>query len=433
MRAPLALLIYLACAVVPMLRPADGIGLYILIAAVRPTNITWGLWLAGGRYSIAVLGMILVAWGLRAGKLKPRWGTFNLLLLVFIAQCIISRTFAIDAFAAKLQFDLLVIPMVVSIILVQVVRTEDQIYRTIWFMAIGLGFLGSWALWKSHFTIYYQLEADGELMGPGGQLVDRNDFGLGLNMVVPLLFYLAMITKRIWAKIIAFVSLGPVAITILETGSRGAFLALGAIGVYILYKMHHKKWLWAMTIVAIFGGLSVLPPEQLERIRGLGGAADNDASAQGRIVSWRASMEMARQNPLTGVGLGCFTVDFFRYAPQARVALVAHSSFFQILGTAGYPGAALWVLCLLRFWQVSSRLESQLRRARMKGTRLHYMVLALKTSLIGYVIAGAFLSQEDLEFFYYEVGLVASLDAVVRAEIKKLRSTEEADLAASPA
>jgi hypothetical protein len=57
----------------------------------------------------------------------------------------------------------------------------------------------------------------------------------------------------------------------------------------------------------------------------------------------------------------------------------------------------------------------------------------LKTSLIGYVIAGAFLSQEDLEFFYYEVGLVASLDAVVREEIKKLRSTEEADLAASPA
>lgn len=425
MRAPLAALIYLASVIVPLVKPSDGVGLYILIAALRPADITYGLWLAGGRYSIVTLGMIMIGWGLRIGQLPPRWGTFHLIIILFIIQCTISRAFAIHPLAAKLQYDLMVIPMVVSIIIVQVVRSEEQIYRVLWFAAIGLGFLGSWALWKSHFTDYYEMEADGELMGPGGQLVDRNDFGLGLNMVLPILFYLAMITKRKWAKVLSFVACAPVAITILETGSRGAFLALGAIGVYILYKMHHKKWLWGMAIVAIFGGISVLPPEQIERIRGLSNAAEQDDSAQGRIVSWNAAIEMARQNPLTGVGLGCFTVDFFRYAPDADVALVAHSSFFQILGTAGIPGALLWVTLVVRFWQVTGRLERQLRRVRMKGSRLYYMVLALRTSLIGYVIAGAFLSQEDLEFFYYEVGILASLDACVRLELKKQREKNE--------
>ena len=425
MRSGLAALIYLASLVVPLVKPSDGVGLYILIAALRPADITWGLWLAGGRYSIVTLGMIMIGWALRVGSLKPRWGTFHLIILLFIIQCIISRAFALHPVAAKYQFDLMVIPMVVSIIIVQVVRTEEQIYRVLWFFAIGLGFLGSWALWKSHFTDYYEIEADGELMGPGGQLVDRNDFGLGLNMVIPVCFYLSIISKRRWAKIIGFCACAPIAVTILETGSRGAFLALGAIGVYILYKMHHKKWLWCMAIVAIFGGLSVIPPEQLERIRGLSNAAETDDSAQGRIVSWNAAIEMARQHPLTGVGLGCFTVDFFSYAPDAEVALVAHSSFFQILGTGGIPAAVLWVLLIVRSWQTLGRLERQLKRARMKNSRLHLMVLALKTSMIGYVIAGAFLSQEDLEFFYYEVGLIACLDAAIRLAIRKRREEEE--------
>jgi probable O-glycosylation ligase (exosortase A-associated) len=369
--------------------------------------------------------MILVGWAFRFGQLKPRWGRFHLLLILFLLQLIISKGFAINAFAAKIQFDMMLVPIVVSIIIVQVVRTEDQIYRVMWFIAFGLGFLGSWALWKSHFTNFYNIEADGELVGPGGQLIDRNDFGLGLNMGLAVVFYLSMITKIKIAKIIAFCSCGPLAITILETGSRGAFLALIAIGLYIMYKLHHKKWLWGIAVVGLIGGISVLPPEQIERISGIKSAASEDTSAQGRITSWKAAIEMARHKPLNGVGLGCFTVDYFRYAPEAEVAFVAHSSFFQILGTAGIPGALLWVMLVVRFWQVCSRLERQVARARLKNTRIHYLVLALKTSHIGYVIAGAFLSMEDCELFYYELGLLASLDVCVQRRLKIQKEAEE--------
>jgi probable O-glycosylation ligase (exosortase A-associated) len=410
---------------VPLIRPADGIGLYMLLAAVRPQNITYGLDVAGGRYSIVTLGCIFVGWALRMATLKPRWGAFHLVLPVFVLQLLVSRIFALDDFAAKSQFMMMFIPILFAIVIAQVVRTEEQVSRVLWFLAIGLGFLGYWAFWKYHFTNYYNLENDGEIVGPGGMLIDRNDFGLGLNMGLPLIFFCGLSAKRWWAKALTILSAGPSAIVVLETGSRGAFLGLAAVGSYILYKMHHKRWVLALAVVAMIGGLMVIPPEYLERLAGITTAAQEDTSAQGRLVSWAAAIEMARQRPLTGVGLGCFTVDYFSYAPDAEEAFVAHNSFFQILGTAGIPAAILWVLLIVRMWQVLSRCERRLRSARMKGSRLHSMVLALKTSLIAYTITGFFLSMEDLEFFYYELGLTAALDLAVRAELARIKAEED--------
>jgi putative inorganic carbon (hco3(-)) transporter len=425
-RYPIAGIIYLACVVVPLLRPWDGIGLYMLIAAIRPQNITYGLEVAGGRYSILTLGFILIGWAIRIPVLKPRWGAFHLLIILFAIQLLISRSFALDAFAAHEQFMMMFIPMVVSLIIVQVVKDESHVYRAMWFFAIGLGFLGYHAFWKAHFTNLYCIENDDcEIMGPGGMLVDRNDFALGLNMVIPILFYLALSSKRLWVKIFGVISMGPATIIVLESGSRGGFLGLAGVGCYILYKMHHKRWVLGLAVVAAIGGLMVLPPEYIDRLLGITSAAAEDSSAQGRLISWNAAIEMARQHPFTGVGLGCFTVDYFRYSPDASEAFVAHSSFFQILGTAGVTGAFLWVAIVIRMWQVLGQLERMLRINRMKGTRLHYMVLGLRTSLIAYVISGAFLSMEDLEFFYYEVGLAASLDLAVRAAIRKKKREEE--------
>lgn len=407
------------------MRPADGIGLYIMLAAVRPQNITYGFELAGGRFSILTLGFILIGWAMRIPNLKPRWGAFHLLLILFAIQLLISRQFALDGYAAQAQFMMMFIPIVVSLVIVQVVRTEEDIYRVLWFLAIGLGFLGFWAFYLAHFTNYYDENWDGEIVGPGGMLVDRNDFGLGLNMGLPLLFFLGLASRRTWVKLAAIVAMAPNAVIILETGSRGAFLGLAAVGSFILYKMHHKRWVLALAVVGIIGGLSVIPPEYIDRITGIATAAEEDTSAQGRLTSWNAAIEMARQHPFTGVGLGCFTLDYFRYAPNAQEAFVAHSSFFQILGTGGALAAILWVALVVRMWQVLGRQELRLRRARLKGSRLYYMVLALKSSLIAYIVCGAFLSMEDLEFWYYELGLTACLVHVVDSELSRRREREE--------
>ena len=157
MRYPIAGLLYLACLVVPLIRPADGIGLYMLLAAVRPQNITYGLDVAGGRYSIVTLGCIFVGWALRMATLKPRWGAFHLVLPVFVLQLLVSRIFALDDFAAKSQFMMMFIPILFAIVIAQVVRTEEQVSRVLWFLAIFAWYPGrfsrtaiNWLATKRH-------------------------------------------------------------------------------------------------------------------------------------------------------------------------------------------------------------------------------------------------------------------------------------------
>ena len=80
-------------------------------------------------------------------------------------------------------------------------------------------------------------------------------------------------------------------------------------------------------------------------------AAEEDSSAQSRLVSWVAAIEMAREYPFTGVGLGCFTMDYHSYAQTLRTP----SSPTVVLPDPGYgwnPGRAPLVAIVIRTWQV---------------------------------------------------------------------------------
>ncbi len=423
-----SILLYVACVVVPIAIVWDGVGLYMLLASLRPQD-TADMSLGGGRYSIIMMGTLLVGWLARIHQLRPRKAPLQFLLFLWMGQIIISYIFTTNAaYSTTDAFKGCFLPVAVPFFFIQMLQTRRQVYRAFWFLAAGLAFLGYWAEYLYHFTNYYEMINDnGEMSGPGGQLSDRNDFGLGLNMGLPLAFFLAFAAKRTWVKMLAFVSCAPIAAAILETESRGAAMAMAIIGIYILAKMHHKKWLWALAIVAAVAGLSILSPQQVARLSGIGSAASEDSSAQGRIVSWMAAIEMARQNPLTGVGPGCFTFDQGRYSSARRDsahALVAHSSFFQTLGEFGIPGAIIWLALIIRTWQVLGHTERKLRHARMKGCREYYMTLALRGSVIGYVIAGAFLSQENLEFWYFDIALTSCLAVLVRKRVAEKKAKD---------
>ena len=61
-------------------------------------------------------------------------------------------------------------------------------------------------------------------------------------------------------------------------------------------------------------------------------------------------------------------------------------------------------------WVTAARVERRLREAnRGRWTDERYFVFAVKASWFGYVICGAFLSQEDFDFFYHLLGITSRL------------------------
>ena len=241
-----------------------------------------------------------------------------------------------------------------------------------------------------------------------GATGDRNEMAMTMVMTVPFLFMLGLTTKRMYVRLFAWFWILPLALTVLFSLSRGGMLGLGAVGGYLLYRLHHKRWLMVVGVMVALVGLANLPTEVTARFMTIGRASKTDASAIGRLNAWSAARNMAKDRPLWGMGSGNFLVRFQQYAPVPTDIHVAHSSLYQLLGEQGFVGLGIWLYLVVMCWLVASWCEMRMERIHKKEwTEPRYMLVAVKASWIGYALCGAFLSQEDMDFFYHLLAITS--------------------------
>ena len=121
---------------------------------------------------------------------------------------------------------------------------------------------------------------------------------------------------------------------------------------------------------------------------------EQESSARTRIVAWKAAINMAVDNPVTGVGSGHFPISFGAYQNEIVGNLTAHSMYFLILGELGLPGIVFLLSILLTNIFRNRRLMKLARGSpddprRAEFARLFFMI---NGSVIAFCIAGAFLS-----------------------------------------
>lgn len=264
-----------------------------------------------------------------------------------------------------------------------------------------------------------------------GATGDRNEMAMACVMAVPFMVILGLTTKHIVYRAIAWSTLIPLVLTIGFSLSRGGMLGMIAVGGYILYRLHHKRWLIVVGIAVALVGVANMPSEIVQRFATIGSASKKDASAIGRLNAWDAAKNMARDRPLSGVGTGNFLVWFKRYAPNPNDIHVAHSSFYQLLGEQGYPGVIIWIWLVVMCWMVASWVEVRLVRLEHGAwTHSRYYLVMIKASWVGYVLCGAFLSQEDMDYFYHLLAIVSRFTVFVRRREDEVRSEHQRALLA---
>lgn len=286
------------------------------------------------------------------------------------------------------------------------IRNEKELRELYWTMGLSMVVVGIRYCYGKFLLGEFRFE---------GATGDRNEMAMAMVMAWPLLFMLGLTTKALWQRVIAWGALAPLMLSIVFSLSRGGMLGLIAVIGYVLYRLHHKRWLWVVALCGALVGLANLPSTVTARFMTIGTAAKKDASAIGRLNAWAAAREMVKDRPLWGVGSGNFLVYFKRYAPDPNDVHVAHSSFYQLMGEQGLPGLIVWIYLVLMTWTVGGWLEMRLVRVE-KGawSQTRYMLVGLKASWIGYALCGAFLSQEDMDFFYHLVAITSRYTVFIR-------------------
>lgn len=265
------------------------------------------------------------------------------------------------------------------------IDTRRKLNVLIWATTLSLAFYG---VKGGLFTL--ATAGNYRVWGPGGFIGGNNEVALALIMVIPLLRYLQLQSDNRWLRRGLLASMLLCAVTVLGTYSRGALLGIAAAALFLWVK-GSKKLIWGVLLLG--GGavmLSFMPDAWWERMNTIQ-TYEADDSALGRINAWWNAWNLARDR-FTGGGFMIYFPEVFqRYSPDPTRVHAAHSIYFQMLGEHGFVGLLLFLLIGVSTWSSASKLIGwgRLHAADRWCADLGAMV---QVSMIGFAIAGAFLS-----------------------------------------
>jgi putative inorganic carbon (HCO3(-)) transporter len=371
--------------------PLIGLFIYVGFAVLRPQWI-WG-WagdFSGISFYVGIatlLGWVLNGFGSK--KIGP--GKSIVAMLVFFAVwTALSATQAVDKDAAYLMLDPMmkfVMPFLIGITLID---TEQRSRAMMWVM------VGTMAYVSFEMNLAYVRGYNVAGEGFGG--MDNNCFGVALVSTIGPAMALGLGAKNWPERGLAAVSVLLILHTTLLTFSRGALVGLLAVGTTLFILMPKRPKHVAVLVVVALISIRLTGPQLMERYATV--AADSeerDGSAQSRIELWRDCIKLTIDKPIFGVGPGNFPVvaESLGWTRGKQ----AHSVWMQQAAETGVPG----VLALLLFFLIAVIKLWPIARQRLTPDNRSRKAVAsgLIMSLVGFGVAGQFVSLGGLEIPYY--------------------------------
>jgi probable O-glycosylation ligase (exosortase A-associated) len=380
--------------------PLIGLQVYVGLAVLRPQSI-FGFAGDLSNLSLMVGIAVLIGWTIQGfgswnfGRGRFVVSAFSLFVLWFV----ISSTQALqpglsfESFNELLKF---VVPFFVGVTLM---KDEKDWRPMLWTIVLCQGYVGL------EMHINYMLKGyNTAAEGFGG--MDNNCFGASLLTVLGPAVAL-MISSRTWtARALAAISAALILHTILLTFSRGAMVGLLAVGLTAFVLMPKRpKYLGAL-VLTVTVALYFTGPQLWERYAStFAPAEERDGSAESRVELWKSCIEVIKEYPLFGVGPANWRVISDRYGwPPGKSA---HSVWMETSAELGLPGGLLLLLffagAAIKLWPIA--------RARLTEANHYQVVLAqgVVLSIVGFSVAGQFVSVPGLEVPYYVTMLGAAM------------------------
>lgn len=333
--------------------------------------------------------------------------------LMFIAWINVSTLFALHPEFIYPQWIKVIKIMMMILVTLMILKSRKHVQAFMWMLVFSLGYYG---VKGGIFTI----TSGGQfrVWGPDNTFIGgNNEIALALIFCIPLMHYLQMTSSNKWLRHGLTASMLLCALAALGSYSRGALLAITAMGLFLLLKSN-KKWLMgSLLILAVPLLLFFMPAQWTERMDTIK-TYKEDSSAMGRINAWWMTFNLAKARPLVGGGFDIYNSETFeRFAPVPTDVHAAHSIYFQALGEHGFVGLGLYLLLGFLTWRCATWIvRNAANRDDLKWA--YHLANMSQVSIIGFAVGGAFLSLLYFDVPYYLMAAVVATRIIVEKELK---------------
>jgi O-antigen ligase len=266
-----------------------------------------------------------------------------------------------------------------TLVFVDTPKRLRLLVRTITIFGFLLAIFGLTQSFTSPTRVYWIREMpQSQAFGP---FINRHHFAgyMELTIALPLGLVFSNAVER-EKKFIYMFAAALMAVALIMTNSRGGIISLVAELLFLVSLMgiarrHRKKrvekkprfksaaaraGLALAMVIALFGGVVLLGGE--EALSRLVGSVNADDPTTGRAHFWSVTVDIIKNHPVIGTGLGAFGVVYTGYDSRNGLYRLeqAHNDYLQVLSDGGFVGAALGLLFLVALFRMGfARRESR--------------------------------------------------------------------------
>lgn len=314
---------------------------------------------------------------------------------------------------------------VILLVVVYSLNSQSSWKQVIWLIILSTTFLATLGAYQAitgnYGQTFWQLAVvtpDVTQMRLSGSVGDPNFHGQILAAVLPLAVYRVLDDKSPMLRVGAAGAAFLLVFAILNTYSRGAFLAMVVTLALIAIERRLKFSLVILVLITTLVMMQFLPAGYAQRLETLSiftsdeTTVYSEGSFRGRTSEMLSAQYMFIEHPLLGVGVGNYQANYQDYAnrfglEQRTENRQAHSLYLQVAAETG-------ILGILTFVGLFTVLLLGFTRARHKSRRLDKdsdwptWIMSLQMAITSYLVSSIFLHGDFIRFLFFLVALGAA-------------------------
>jgi putative inorganic carbon (hco3(-)) transporter len=375
-------------------RPWIGVLLWTWLSIMNPHRLTYGVAYAAPLALIAAMATVAGLLFTRERQ-SPFQGAPTWWLLVLAAWITISWLMGVDLQGQQPMWERVMKIFFMTFVALALLVTKQRIIA---FACVTLGSLAVLSVKGGIFT----LATGGQyrVWGPPDSFIEgNNEFALATVVAIPMLHFLQLQLPKRWMRYAMTVPMLLCVAAAVGSYSRGALLALVAMGVVFWWRGRHKVLIGGLIVVAAIALSALMPAEWWGRMQTINEYND-DESAMGRINAWLVAWRVA-QTHFFGAGMSYqYAAIFNEYGTYENIVRAAHSIYFEILGNHGVIGLALYLALWISAYRSAGWLRKNAAKLDPAAKWAADLGAMAQASIASFAVGGAFLSLSYFDLPY---------------------------------